>query len=122
MKTIYAKNFSDWSEVPDDFTGIIIDEDGNKIWYQNGLWHRTDGGPAVEYPNGYKAWWQNNQVHRLDGPAVEFSDGYKEYYVLGQILTENRFQIFQVMWERTLLERNEELMKIFLKLAKMKQK
>jgi hypothetical protein len=31
--------------------GLIIDEDGDKIWYLNDLLHREDG-PAVEHANG----------------------------------------------------------------------
>ena len=30
-----------------------IDADGNKVWYLNGTWHRTDG-PAIEDANGDK--------------------------------------------------------------------
>lgn len=25
--------------------------------------------------NGTKAWWQNDKLHRLDGPAIEYVDG-----------------------------------------------
>jgi hypothetical protein len=42
--------------------------------------HRIDG-PAIEYANGTKQWWINNELHRIDGPAVEQADGSKEWYV-----------------------------------------
>ena len=43
--------------------------DGTKCWYQKGLLHRTDG-PAIEYSDGDKFWYQNDKLHRTDGPAV----------------------------------------------------
>ena len=43
--------------------------DGDKLWYQNGQLHRTDG-PAVERADGTKAWYQNDRLHHIDGPAV----------------------------------------------------
>ena len=48
--------------------------DGSKHWYQNGQLHRTDG-PAVEYADGTKFWYQNGILHRTDGPAVEYANG-----------------------------------------------
>jgi hypothetical protein len=59
-------------------------------WYQNGQLHRLDG-PAIEYPNGDKRWYQNDQLHRLDGPAIEFSNGTKEWYINSVRFTENEF-------------------------------
>jgi hypothetical protein len=59
--------------------GMIIDKYGNKRWYQNDLLHRTDG-PAIEYADGDKMWYQNNLLHRTDGPAVEYADCYKSWY------------------------------------------
>ncbi len=52
-------------------------------WYQNGELHRLDG-PAIEWANGDKEWYQNGQRHRLDGPAIEWADGYKAWYQNGQ--------------------------------------
>jgi len=49
--------------------GLIISENGNYKWYQNGHLHRLDG-PAVEYVSGLKEWYNNGHLHRLDGPAV----------------------------------------------------
>jgi len=54
----------------------VIDEDGDKFWYQNGIRHRVDG-PAVEYADGTKHWYQNGQLHRVDGPAIERANGDK---------------------------------------------
>ena len=53
-------------------------------WYQNGQLHRLDG-PAVERHDGSKIWYQNGQRHRLDGPAVEYTCGDKFWYQNGQL-------------------------------------
>jgi len=52
--------------------------------------HREDG-PAVEYVDGYKAWYRNDELHREDGPAVEHGDGSKAWYLNGEQLTEEEF-------------------------------
>jgi hypothetical protein len=61
--------------------------DGTKHWYQHGLLHR-DGGPAVEHSNVCKCWYQHGELHRDDGPAVEYSDGTKYWYQNGIKLSE----------------------------------
>jgi len=57
---------------------------------ENGQLHRLDG-PAREWANGTKSWWQNGQYHRLDGPAMEHLDGTKHWYINGHRLTETEF-------------------------------
>ena len=42
--------------------------------------HREDG-PAIDYKNGYKAWFLNGKCHRDDGPAVEYRFGTKEWWL-----------------------------------------
>jgi len=64
--------------------------DGDKYWYQNGQLHRTDG-PATETANGSKHWYQNDQRHRIDGPAVEWANGNKWWYIEGKNLSEKEF-------------------------------
>ena len=62
---------------------IEVDEDGTRRYYNTaGQLHR-DGGPAVEYSNGGKEWWQNDLRHRMDGPAIEYADGSKQWYQKG---------------------------------------
>jgi len=53
--------------------------DGRKSWYQNNKRHRLDG-PAIEYNSGTKFWYQNDELHRLDGPAIEYNSGIKFWY------------------------------------------
>ena len=52
--------------------------DGYRVWYQNGKQHREDG-PAVIWPSGNKQWFYNGFQHREDGPAVEYVDGGKRW-------------------------------------------
>lgn len=60
-------------------------EDGRKIWrLPNGLCHREDG-PAVEWPDGTKEWYQHGRYHRKNGPAVELADGSKKWFLHGQL-------------------------------------
>ena len=67
----------------------------DQIKYHNDLGqrHRLDG-PAVEYTNGSKFWYQNGKYHRLDGPAFEWSDGRCKYYIHGREYTELEFKFF----------------------------
>jgi hypothetical protein len=59
--------------------------DGNKFWKNRaGKWHRLDG-PAIEYSNGTKYWFNNGLYHRIDGPAIEYATGTKAYYLMGKI-------------------------------------
>ena len=53
---------------PDD-AFQFIDNDGAKVWLQNGVRHR-DGAPAVVYENGTELWYQHGLFHRDDGPAI----------------------------------------------------
>lgn len=53
---------------------------GTKEWYQNGKLHRTDG-PAIEYINGTKYWYQNGKRHRIGGPAIQWNNGNKSWYI-----------------------------------------
>jgi len=87
---IGKKDIND-SSCLDDITGAlhrdndepaIVSAKGYKAWYQNGLRHRDNGLPAIEF-EGFKCWYQNGKLHRADGPAVEFSDGSRQYWVNG---------------------------------------
>lgn len=54
-----------------------------------------DSGPAIEWANGSKMWYQNDQLHRTDGPAIEWYDGYKEYWLRGKKITEAEFHLYK---------------------------
>lgn len=47
---------------------LEIDIDGNKTWYQNNELHREDG-PAFEHYAGSKIWYKHGLLHRKGGPA-----------------------------------------------------
>lgn len=53
---------------------------GDKYWYQSNKKHRLNG-PAVDLVDGNKLWYQNDKLHRLDGPACEYADGTKEWHI-----------------------------------------
>ena len=58
--------------------------DGYKAWYINGKLHREDGA-AIEYANGNKYWYLDDKRHRVGGPAVERADGDKEWWLDGKL-------------------------------------
>jgi hypothetical protein len=53
--------------------GLIINKNGDRFWYKNGLVHREDG-PACEWFDCGKGWCINGKYHREDGPAMELED------------------------------------------------
>jgi len=62
----------------------VVNEYGDKRWYnENGELHRLDG-PALIYRNGTQIYYQNGLLHRLDGPAIIWSDGFVEYWEYGK--------------------------------------
>jgi hypothetical protein len=64
--------------------------DGEKHWFQHGALHR-DYGPAIEYADGVKTWYRHGLVHRDDGPAFENANGNKYWYLNDQELTFNNW-------------------------------
>ena len=43
------------------------------------------------YKNGNKSWWQDDKLHRTDGPAVEYASGTKAWYIDNFPYTEEEF-------------------------------
>ena len=62
----------------------VISENGSKAWYVDDKLHRVDG-PAVEYTAGRKEWWVDDKLHRTDGPAIEDAYGTKKWFVDGKL-------------------------------------
>jgi hypothetical protein len=62
---------------------VTVYENGDRFWFQNDKLHRVDG-PAVEYENGYRSWYQNGEYHRVDGPAIEWANGDRQWWQNGQ--------------------------------------
>ena len=72
---------------------VTVDVFGTTRWYKDAkckILHR-ENGPAIEYADGTKFWYQNGQKHRTDGPANEWSDGSMEWFINGEELTEAEF-------------------------------
>jgi len=69
---------------------VEVDNEKTVFWYKwkTGELHREDG-PAVEWADGNKQWYLNNECHRIDGPACEWSDGSKIWYVNGKLHRED---------------------------------
>lgn len=56
------------------------------MWFYNGATRRhptseteTETEPAFTTTNGIKAWFRENQLHRVNGPAVIWDDGSQEW-------------------------------------------
>ena len=56
-----------------------------KRWYENDKLHREDG-PALEYDDGTKIWFLNGKYHRENGPAIEYADGSERWCLDNEIL------------------------------------
>ena len=88
-------------------SAMIIDQSGNKIWKNSkGHYHRTDG-PALELPNGTKAWFVDGKRHRTNGPAVEYANGHKYWFVDGKNLGFNSGG-FWALWDTLSPEQKED--------------
>ena len=72
--------------------------DGAKRYFSvdTHMFHREDG-PAIEYPNGEKIWWNNGKLHRIDGPAID-DNGYKEWWINGKHLSPEKEAILNKWW------------------------
>ena len=74
-------------------TNPEISEYGTKRWTNSdGQLHREDGA-AVEFTDGTKWWLNNGKRHRLDGPAGEYADGTCDYWINGQKLTKDEWNV-----------------------------
>ena len=56
---------------------VTVDSNGNIRWHNEKGQYHCEHGPAIEYADGDKYWFQNGEYHRLDGPAVECANGDK---------------------------------------------
>ena len=51
------------------------------------FWSRVNENPRI-LNIGSKAWWQNGQLHRLDGPAIEREDDTQEWWIDGEVFSQ----------------------------------
>jgi hypothetical protein len=64
--------------------GLVVNSIGTQAWYQNNKLHRLDG-PAIIYANETQEWYKDDQRHRTDGPACVYPDGSQEWWVSGSV-------------------------------------
>jgi hypothetical protein len=69
---------------------VTVYENGYRQWWQNDQLHRLDG-PSIEWANGDREWYQNGKRHRTDGPAIENVSGHKGWWINGVQLTQEEF-------------------------------
>jgi hypothetical protein len=63
MKLKYKKiKVTNYDKIPKKGAYEIEWPDGTKLWYLNDQLHREDG-PAIEYPNGTKYWYLNDEEY-----------------------------------------------------------
>ena len=76
-----------------------VDKYGTILYYnENDEVHRVNG-PAVIWFNGTEGWYQNDKKHRLDGPAVIWDDGAKSWYINGTNYTDEEFNAHPLVIE-----------------------
>ena len=56
------------------------------------IWHNPYG-PAFVTKTGFKRYYINNKLHRLDGPAMIRSNGEEIYFINGKSLNKEEFEV-----------------------------
>ena len=70
---------------------VEVDMRGTRWYYNAANQLHRENGPAIEYADGAKRWYQNGLLHRTDGPAVVGSYGHMEWYINGVEMSEAEF-------------------------------
>ena len=77
------------------------------VWRNaEGLYHRVDG-PAVEWVNGSKEWYQNGKLHRENGPALEWYNGSEEWHFKGKKCSEEEHSL--LTWKHLTQEQRDSV-------------
>ena len=67
----------------------IIFNDGTKAWFSNNMLNRLNG-PAITKSDGSKYWYVSDKLHSInDNPAVELSDSTKIWFNYGKLYRTN---------------------------------
>lgn len=96
MEKVYSTKYDSFVEWCKEGTKILHREDGpavewtdgSKEWFENDQLHRLDG-PAREKADGLRSWYRRGKLHREDGPAIEFPNGDRYWYRDGFLHNEN---------------------------------
>ena len=84
---VFVNDYKEWY-----YKGVFVGEGDHP---NPELWARltsveANGGPllngCVEYLDGVKRWYKDDQLHREDGPAVEWPDGDTDWWLNGRYL------------------------------------
>ncbi len=62
------------------------DMNGHTFWINAQSQLHRDDGPAIEWADGAKEWYQHGELHRDDGPAVEEAGGARAWYINGRLV------------------------------------
>ena len=88
--------FSEGSTQDCSISGWVYfsEEDGKKlceVLEEEGFF-QSENAITIQYHNGNVRWSCNGKNHRTDGAAVENTDGSKEWWVDGEIMSEEEFK------------------------------
>lgn len=73
-----------------------IYSNGDVKYYIHGDLHRDNDQPAIIFTNGTKFWAQHGDCHRDNfKPAAVFADGREQYWVYGQLLSQEVVEYFK---------------------------
>lgn len=71
---------------------VQVENNGTTYWYnEEDQLHREGNLPAIEYADGGKSFYINDEYHREDGPAIIWANGIKGWWINGEELTEEEF-------------------------------
>jgi hypothetical protein len=63
-----------------EYNCTVINAEKYTFWYKGDMFHRLSG-PACEFANGAKLYFQNGMLHRLDGPAVIYANANRYWFI-----------------------------------------
>jgi hypothetical protein len=88
-----------------DKSGIRIDKNGIKRYYNSlGQLHRLDG-PAVINPDGNQLWYHNGKLHRENGPAANFFNGTQKWYMDGDEMSS--VEVLQLLLNKGMISKHD---------------
>ena len=69
-----------------------VTDAGLVLWFNTENQLHREYGPAFEGPDGTRMWYRQGLLHRTDGPAIEWaSDGKKQWFLMDKSLSEEEF-------------------------------
>lgn len=68
--------------------------DGRKYWFQHGYLHREDG-PADMTSEAVWGWYVKGKPHRSGGPAISKKDGSQHFYLHGKRYSKSTYKTFE---------------------------